>query len=96
MTNDFSKVEFLKLMDECIEREDVNLLAISVAGVAPEEELIINGRKNFAAKREYYDAVYDDNMCMKAKPSIRIVFAAGLESLYELMELPREDDEDES
>jgi hypothetical protein len=93
--NQFSKVEFLKLIDDCIAREDVNLLAISVEGVAPQEELIINPKDNFAAKREYYEITYDDNMRLKAKPSIGIVWAAGLESLYELMQLPGEEDEED-
>jgi hypothetical protein len=72
-----NKVEFLEVVDQCIEEKGIKFLVVAVEGVGEEEELIINPRVNFEGKREYYDKVYDDYMVHKHSPTIKITYAAG-------------------
>ena len=47
-------------------------------GEAATNEIIINHHDNFESKLGYYQNAYDENLCLKAKPDIKIVgFASG-------------------
>lgn len=71
------KDEFLKVVDDCINLENIKFLAISVDGVGPVEELIINPKENFQSKRDYYDKTYDENMVHRYSPTIKITYVGG-------------------
>jgi hypothetical protein len=52
-------------------------IAVRIGDTTP-DEIIINHHDNFAKKLEYYQNAYDENLCLKAKPEIKIVgFASG-------------------
>lgn len=49
-------------------------MAVSVQiGDAKNTEVIINFKENFDAKKEYYENAYDEDLKLKANPSIQIV-----------------------
>lgn len=68
------KVEFLELLDKA-RLGGITFTAVIKAPDLPKPELIVNPTTNLLAKRDYYDAAYNDDMELKAKPDIKIVNA---------------------
>lgn len=53
---------------------DSEYLGVAVIiGDAKIPEIILNSKENFASKLEYYKNTYDEKLCMKKAPHIRIV-----------------------
>lgn len=49
-------------------------------------EFIINPLSNLENKMAYYEAAYDENLCLKSNKKIKIVYAASNVSHQELMD----------
>lgn len=64
------KEEFLKGFDD---PENQSVLVRIKLPFCPELETIINPKSNFAVKKDYYNTMYDDDLCMKSLPTLRIV-----------------------
>lgn len=50
-----------------------DFMVIWVEGATPQPELIINYPENFAAKLGYYEKAYNEDLTLKANPTIKIV-----------------------
>lgn len=48
----------------------------------PDVEHIINTQANVAVKAAYYDKAYDDDMCLRNNPSIKIVDIRRIHNPY--------------
>ena len=48
-------------------------MVVLVAGPTPEPEIIVNCRENIAEKLAYYERAYNEDLTVKANPSIKIV-----------------------
>jgi hypothetical protein len=73
MSKEITKTALLKELHEILQNDySIDWLCLTITGVAPEAESIWNPRKNFIAKAEYIDKAYNEDLTMKAVPTIAI------------------------
>lgn len=65
------KEKFNWLFDQVL-KEGADLIVEIKTPDMPENEIIINPNANIAAKVKYYNEVYDDDMCLKRNPEIKM------------------------
>ena len=79
------KNEFMKVFEEA---EKYDHLFIGVSTEFPnlnKPEITINSYSNFEAKKKYYQNEYDDNMCLKKNPEIKVVRAMSGDFVQEIV-----------
>lgn len=72
MPENGTRKEFLNLMFDYVLSEGSSLMVRIKTPDMPELETIINPPANVAAKIAYYNDAYDDDMCLKSNPDIRM------------------------
>lgn len=77
-----------ELMNEFKVAEDNDYLFIGVAVKMPnlnKPEIIINPYSNFKYKKEYYMNAYDENLCLKNNPEIKIIGAISSDYISDIV-----------
>ena len=65
--------------------DDDNFCVVTIENTDfPDTELIINRRKNFEDKADYYERAYDDNLVLRSCDKIRISSVLFLDDLSNL------------
>lgn len=52
--------------------QDAEYLVVIIEGNAPAPEIIVNPKKNFKSKLEYYEKAYNEDLTLKNNTDIRI------------------------
>ena len=65
------KEKFNWVFDQVL-KEGADLIVEIKTPDMPENEIIINPNANVAAKVKYYNEAYDDDMCLKRNPEIKM------------------------
>lgn len=72
MANERTKKEMFNWVFAQVLKEGADLRVQIKTPDMPEPEIIINPNANVAAKIAYYNDAYDDDMCLKRNPQIRM------------------------
>lgn len=72
MKSKLNKESLRNIFLEAMEKEYKVAISVTVPG-CDKTEIIVNPPENLAAKLEYYSSAYNDDLVLKACPSIQIV-----------------------
>lgn len=67
------KERLLEIFNNALSKENANFVYVQVKMDGfDDKEIIVNPKANFQKKLDYYDKAYDDDLKLKANPSIQI------------------------
>lgn len=71
--NEMTLSGLLRMGNSGYATNDANWMVVVIEGVGPAPEIIINNKLNFTTKLDYYAKAYNEDLTLKANPSIKII-----------------------